>query len=81
MGENDELIIEAEKLGKEESGLLRGVNYTRKDYDQMWLQEQPYYYHGITPENVIREREHLNNHLSEFFNGTYVPLWKQDLNR
>lgn len=41
------------------------------------LKEAPYWRNGMTPEEYEEERDYFNNHLKEFYDGTYVPMWKQ----
>jgi len=48
-------------------------------YNRVLLKEQPFYYNGISPADAKLEQEYLNNHLNEFYDGNYKPLWKQNL--
>ena len=39
--------------------------------------EEPFFYHGISPEAYMEESIYLNKNLKEFYEGNYLPLWKQ----
>lgn len=47
-------------------------------YDRVLVREQPFYHSGITDAEVTKEIQYLNDNLKEFYEGRYVPLWKQD---
>lgn len=54
---------------------------SKDDYRMQLLREQPYYHYGMSKEDVIAENNYLNNHIEEFYDGTYSPLWKQNFYR
>ena len=33
----------------------------------------------MSPEEYEIERDYFNDHLEDFYKGTYAPLWKQKL--
>ena len=39
--------------------------------------EQPFYYKGMSRSEYEKELAYLNQNLSSFYEGSYVPLWKQ----
>lgn len=41
------------------------------------LKEAPFWRNGMSTEEYEEEREYFNSHLKEFYEGNYVPLWKQ----
>ncbi len=53
------------------------------DYEQYYkdvlLMEEPFYRKGMTMEEAMEEMDYLNSNLSSFYNGEYIPLWKQNL--
>lgn len=48
-----------------------------KYYNEVLLQEQPFYRSGMTGAEAKKELEYLNHHLQSFYEGTYIPLWRQ----
>lgn len=50
----------------------------RTYYNQVLVKEQPFYHYGMTDEEAAREMEYLNNNLKAFYEGKYMPLWKQN---
>ncbi len=48
-------------------------------YDNVLVKEQPFYRYGMTSEEIAQEREYLNNNLKKFYEGKYIPLWRQNL--
>ncbi len=48
-------------------------------YDNVLVKEQPFYRTGMTSEEIVKEREYLNNNLQKFYEGKYIPLWRQNL--
>lgn len=42
-----------------------------------FLEEQPFYYKGMCMQDCQAELAYLNQNLSSFYDGSYVPLWKQ----
>lgn len=50
---------------------------SEKDWATPTLKEAPYWREGMTPEEYDKEREYLNNHIKEYWEGSYLPLWKQ----
>ncbi len=46
-------------------------------YNQVLVKEQPFYHRGMTDEEVTREQNYLNGNLKAFYEGRYMPLWKQ----
>ena len=47
-------------------------------YNQVLVKEQPFYRKGMSKPEVLKEMEYLNNNLKSFYDGSYMPLWKQD---
>jgi len=47
-------------------------------YNNVLLKEQPFYRKGMDRGEVNKEIEYLNNNLQSFYNGNYIPLWKQE---
>lgn len=47
--------------------------------NQIYLEEQPYYRAGMQMEEAKAESTYLNENIDAFINGTYKPLWKQNL--
>lgn len=48
-------------------------------YNNVLLKEEPFYRVGMTSKEAQREMDYLNEHLDSFYEGKYVPLWKQNL--
>lgn len=46
-------------------------------YNEIFVKEQPFYRKGMSEEERKREEEYLNNNLKDFYEGKYLPLWKQ----
>ncbi len=42
--------------------------------------EAPFYREGMTPEEWMKENDYYIAHFQEWIDGTYQPLWKQDMN-
>lgn len=72
-----------------ESQEIKEINYTDNEqneatakyeayYNNVLLMEQPFYRKGMSSCEINREIEYLNNNLKSFYNGNYVPLWKQE---
>lgn len=45
--------------------------------NRSFVEEQPFYYKGMTMGEYKTELEYLNQNLSSFYDGSYMPLWKQ----
>ncbi len=45
------------------------------------VEEQPFYRKGMTAAEIQKELDYLNQNLSSFYDGSYMPLWKQELYR
>ncbi|MGN0367858.1 MAG: hypothetical protein ACI4EK_03670 [Wujia sp.] len=45
--------------------------------DENLVKEQPFYRKGMSNAEVQRELEYLNRNLPSFYDGSYMPLWKQ----
>lgn len=43
------------------------------------LLEYPFVYEGMLEEEYHKEKEYWGNHLKEAREGTYLPLWKQEI--
>lgn len=70
MGDNEsreELFDENEK---------KVLNYSAY-YNDLIVREQPFYRKGMGEEEKKKEEEYLNSHMEAFYDGKYVPLWKQ----
>lgn len=67
---------------KGEKDIENSVKNTAKSYknyyEEVLVKEQPFYHSGMTQNEAREELEYLNNHLEEFYSGTYQPLWKQN---
>lgn len=50
-----------------------------KYYDSVWLKEQPFYKAGMSKQQIEDEINYLNDHLDSFYEGKYIPLWKQSV--
>jgi len=48
-------------------------------YDNVLVKEQPFYRAGMTSEEIAKERDYLNDNLQKFYEGKYIPLWRQNL--
>ena len=48
------------------------------DYSDLLVKEQPYYRNGMTSEEIKKEDDYLKENLKDFFEGRYMPLWKQE---
>lgn len=44
------------------------------------LKEAPFWHDNMTVEEYEVEREYLANHWTDYQNGEYTPLWKQNIN-
>lgn len=53
------------------------TNYRK--YCDSWLREQPFYRAGMNSVDVMNELDYLNKNLNDFYNGKYMPLWKQNI--
>lgn len=45
------------------------------------VEEQPFYRKGMSAAEVQRELEYLNRNMPSFYDGSYMPLWKQGMYR
>ncbi len=54
------------------------IKYERL-YDDVWIREQPFYKAGMSRKEAMEELNYLNNNLDSFYNGSYLPLWKQSI--
>lgn len=52
----------------------------KNDWATPQLKEQPFWRDGMTVDEYNKERAYLNTHLNELYEGTYQPLWKQNIN-
>lgn len=41
------------------------------------VEEQPFYYKGMSFEDYQHELAYLNHNMTSFYDGSYMPLWKQ----
>ncbi len=48
-----------------------------KDWSNASLREVPYWRDGMSIEEYEKERDYYYRNIKNFWNGTYVPLWKQ----
>ncbi len=55
------------------------MDYYDNYYDNVLVKEQPFYRAGMSSEEIAKEREYLNLNLQKFYEGKYMPLWKQNL--
>ncbi len=62
-----------EELDKKENKVLNYSAY----YNDLIVREQPFYRKGMSDEEKKREEEYLNSNMEAFYEGKYVPLWKQ----
>ncbi len=66
----------------EEQDIPRKLEYeSLAEYDAFRnpsiVEEQPFYYKGMSRSEYEKELAYLNQNLSSFYEGSYVPLWKQ----
>ena len=66
----------------EEQDIPRKLEYeSLAEYDAFRnpsiVEEQPCYYKGMSRSEYEKELAYLNQNLSSFYEGSYVPLWKQ----
>ena len=69
----------------EEQDIPRKLEYeSLAEYDAFRnpsiVEEQPFYYKGMSRSEYEKELAYLNQNLSSFYEGSYVPLWKQSVN-
>ncbi len=78
MCSNDMADIDQSQKGEytKDEECLNSIGY-EKYYNEVLLQEQPFYRSGMTGAEAKKELEYLNNHLLSFYEGNYQPLWKQ----
>ncbi len=50
-------------------------------YNNVLVKEQPFYRMGMSRAEASKELDYLNKNLKSFFNGAYMPLWKQNYYR
>ena len=62
-----------------EGGVVWEKNRTEYDAfrNPSIVEEQPFYYKGMSRSEYEKELAYLNQNLSSFYEGSYVPLWKQ----
>lgn len=48
-------------------------------FEEVLVKEQPFYRQGMTKKEIKKELKYLNNNLEAFYNGSYKPLWKQNI--
>lgn len=41
------------------------------------MREYPFYYHGMTMDEWLAERQYMADHLDDVLAGEYKPMWKQ----
>ncbi|MBQ8924469.1 MAG: hypothetical protein IJ053_06705 [Lachnospiraceae bacterium] len=75
MEEKKEFEEQNEK--KENKENKRKLTYSEY-YSDMLVREQPFYRKGMSEEEKNREEEYLNNNMKDFYEGKYMPLWKQN---
>lgn len=66
----------------EEQDIPRKLEYeSLAEYDAFRnpsiVEEQPFYYKGMSRSEYEKELAYLNQNLSSFYEGSYVRLWKQ----
>lgn len=50
-----------------------------KDWATATLKEAPYWREGMQPDEYNAERLYLYEHIEDYTRGTYLPLWKQNM--
>ena len=68
-------------MGKEQD-ISKKIEYeSLVEYDSFRnpsiVEEQPFYYKGINRSEYEKELAYLNQNLPSFYDGSYMPLWKQ----
>ena len=66
-----------EKKRTEENDKKQKLSYSEY-YNNLLLKEQPFYRKGMSEAEREKEEEYLNKNLKDFYDGKYMPLWKQD---
>ena len=66
----------------EEQDIPRKLEYeSLAEYDAFRnpsiVEEQPFYYKGMSRSEYEKELAYLNQNLSSLYEGSYVPIWKQ----
>lgn len=49
-----------------------------KNWATETLKEAPYWREGMSVEEYEKERNYFHQHIAEWTNGKYIPLWKQN---
>ena len=63
------------EVNKDNNKIVRYETY----YNRVLVKEQPFYYQGMTEAQADKELKYLNDNLKAFYEGDYVPLWRQNL--
>lgn len=65
---------------EQEKQRLKG-NESFIEYDSFMnpaiVEEQPFYHKGMSRSEYEKELSYLNQNLPSFYDGSYMPLWKQ----
>lgn len=69
--------IDEKTMNEEGGNKKRKLNYSAY-YSDIIVKEQPFYRKGMSEEEIKKEEDYLNNNIKDFYEGKYMPLWKQD---
>lgn len=47
-------------------------------FKNVLVKEQPFYRKGMSNDEIRRELEYLGDNLISFYEGGYIPLWRQN---
>ncbi len=70
-------IDETIKNGNKEEKNKKKLNYSSY-YSEIIVREQPFYRKGMSEEEIKKEEDYLDKNIKDFYEGRYMPLWKQD---
>jgi hypothetical protein len=50
-------------------------------YNERFFYDEPFYRRNMSAEEFRREKIYLNENMDAFWDGSYIPLWRQDILR
>jgi hypothetical protein len=50
-------------------------------FNERFYYEEPFYRKNMSPEEFRNEKNYLNENMDMFYDGSYVPLWRQEILR
>jgi hypothetical protein len=50
-------------------------------YNEKFFYDEPFYRKDMSAEEFLSEKEYLNENMEAFWDGSYVPLWRQEIMR